>query len=704
MLNFTRCATACRVAAACALLPSYVFAETQQPDNGTDDLTIERISVHGHRAPLVDTMEQTIAPQIAPDVRDQLDIEPGIAINSNGPITAILQHRGMFGDRLHVSHEGGSLFGAGPNAMDSPLSHVISIESPVATIYRGIAPVSAGYESIGGVVKFDAQAWDLSSRDALQYRGHAIADYSDNGDRQQYGAFAEVVGQHWGLRSALQIQLGDDYQDGNGTAVLNTEYERRMGSLATIWQDGEHSVDFSLSHNRTDTAGTPSLAMDIEFIDATWYRLGYQFEGEQQSFGLRLYGNNNRHDMSNFVLRQRMPAMQRRNDVSSDVLGITATYQLALSRGIHQLDANLGGEFVQRDHESRITNPSNDMFFINNFVDVERDIQTVYAELNWRHQGLFATLGIRPTRVAMDAAEVSTNMAMMNPNVAMLVTQFNAAERSQTRNWVDASIQFGRELSRSVRVYANIAQKGRAPSYHELYTWFPLGISAGLADGRNYIGSVQLNHELASQVEVAVDVEYGSWSVSPRVFWYDIEDYIIGRPSQSMPANMISNMMAGQAPLQWSNTDARIWGADIALGWQVTDAWRLEAIMEWVRGEDTRANDDLYRLAPQRADLRLGYQADQWLAYLAAELVAEQDRVFGIQNEQPTAGYGIVSAGVDVQLTEHWRLQGSIENLFDKFYRTHLSGVNRVSSETLAVGERIPELGRSLHISVAYTF
>ena len=110
--------------------------------------------------------------------------------------------------------------------------------------------------------------------------------------------------------------------------------------------------------------------------------------------------------------------------------------------------------------------------------------------------------------------------------------------------------------------------------------------------------------------------------MSPRVFWYDIEDYIIGRPSQSMPANMISNMMAGQAPLQWSNTDARIWGADIALGWQVTDAWRLDAIMEWVRGEDTRANDDLYRLAPQRADPRLGYQAGQWLAYLAAALVA----------------------------------------------------------------------------------
>lgn len=704
MFDFCRHANAFGVASVCTFLPFIVYADVHAPDAGQDNLTIERIAVHGQRTPMQDTAEQAITVQSAPDVRDQLGAEPGIAINSNGPVTAILQHRGMFGDRLHVSHQGGSLYGAGPNAMDSPLSHVLSIENPVATVYRGIAPVSAGYESIGGAVKFDSQAWDLSTNNTIQSRGYAVVDYSDNGERSQMGVFAEWVGLEWGLRSALQMQQGDDYQDGNGNSVSNTEYERRMGSVAGTWLSDEHSVDFSLSHNRTDLAGTPALAMDIEYIDATWDRLQYQLDESDALFRVRVFGNNNRHDMSNFALRERMPAMQRRNSVSSDVLGVATDYQFNVIRGLHQLDVSMGAELIEREHQSLIKNPSNERFFINNYVDVNRDVETAFIEMFWRHQGYFATLGIRPTRIALDAGQVGSNMAMMNPNVAALVTQFNDADRKQRRNWVDTSVQFGRELSKSMRVYVNMAEKGRAPSYHELYTWFPLGISAGLADGRNYIGDVNLRHELATQFEIGLDIDHEKWSFRPRVFWYDIEDFIIGRPSQNIPANMISNMMTGQIPLQWQNTDAKIVGADVSLGWQFYEAWRVDSALEWVRGEDTSVDEDLYRLAPHRLDIRLSYQQASWQAYVAAEIVDGQERVSRLQNEQTSSGYGVVNTGFSVEVSQNWRVKGSIENVFDRFYQTHLSGVNRIVSNTLGIGERIPEMGRSVHVSVAYTF
>ncbi len=82
--------------------------------------------------------------------------------------------------------------------------------------------------------------------------------------------------------------------------------------------------------------------------------------------------------------------------------------------------------------------------------------------------------------------------------------------------------------------------------------------------------------------------------------------------------------------------------------------------------------------------------------------VAGQRRVSRTNGEAGTAGYGLVGLHGDWQLTDSLHLSGGIENLFNRDYRDHLSGYNRVRNSDVTVGERLPGVGRNAFFRLAW--
>ncbi len=77
---------------------------------------------------------------------------PGANVNGLGPLSGIAQYRGLFGDRVNVDFKGMNYKPACTNSMDAPLSHVPAAMTSLLKVYRGIAPVSSGIETIGGAI------------------------------------------------------------------------------------------------------------------------------------------------------------------------------------------------------------------------------------------------------------------------------------------------------------------------------------------------------------------------------------------------------------------------------------------------------------------------------------------------------------------------------------------------------------------------
>lgn len=669
-------------------------------NSATDD--IETIRVLGTINSFAYQSDIKLNQASSPDMRTQLQMLPGLNVNGNGAVSGILQYRGLFGDRVRVNIDGNEVAGAGPNAMDSPLSHVIGNVYQSVTLYQGVAPVSVGAETLGSAIAIDEYAFDINASSTWQNQGGATASAFDNNNRALSALlFSSKNNLYFGISG--DFQEGDNYVSGDNREVPSTFYERSALKLKAGMQSGKHRLDASVARRNTNESGTPALAMDIIFVDALWYRLNHRFQASDHwQIHTQLFGNQNQHDMNNFAIRTPpMPAMFRLNDVESEASGILskAMYEQGETR------FEVGGDLFQRKHQSRITNPNNAMFFINNFNNVTRDRLSFYAELSQQSLSFDWQVGMRLTEVLADADEVSTNMAMMNPNVASLQNSFNTAQRNQSFNLVDIVSKLNMPIDQHWSLTFSAAIKERAPSYNELYTWFPLGVSAGLADGRNYIGNLGLEKERANKLDFALQYQGSDFAISTSLFYNKIDNYILGVPSQNTAANNIAMMNGIMLPLQWSNTDAELAGVDMHASAKLSQRWHMQGTLEYVRGKQTTPiTQDLYRLAPLSASLQLVYEVEQWKWSAVSRIVAAQNKVAEQQNETPTDSYTVFSSHLEYAFSQKLQLSLIVENLFDSFYTDHLAGVNRVNDLNVARGEKLPGPRRNFGAYLQYQF
>ncbi|MBQ4829112.1 TonB-dependent receptor [Alteromonas sp. MMG017] len=675
-----------------------------------DTASTEVITVIGEPLTLTSNAPVSASNNTEADYGDQLATLPGVTISRNGPVTGLVQYRGLYGDRVGVTIDGVDIAGAGPNAMDSPLSHVLPEPGLQAVLYRGIVPVSAGVETLGGKLDIRADAQHLFSQaNGLQFNASASA-YSP-GNAQQYQANAFYGAANGFISGAFTHQQRDEREAGSNDAgssiaIPNSQYQRNGGKLRAGYRWGKHSLDVSYQTLNTNNSGTAALAMDITFIDAAWYRLGYQYQAsDDRTVKVKVFGNSNQHAMDNASQRAvSMASMARQNDADSVAQGIEATYITPALDG----ELEVGFSHLYSRNNSVITNPNNSAFYINNFSDITRDTYSGFTEWHRATDTADYLLGLRYTQIDMDADAIDSNMVMMNDAVAMLASNFNNAERSETYNMLDAAATIQIPVSDTVTVFTGISQKNRAPNYYERYTWLPLGITGGMADGFNYIGNLELDNETARQIEFGITYSENDWTVSPRLYYQDIEDYIAGTPSSNAAAIMFSTMMGSDTPFQWTNTDAIIKGLDVTVSGKLSSNLLLTSTASVSHGNRDDIDDALFRIAPEQLTTRIEWQSQLMQSPLmlsvTSHLVGAQNHTSALQNESSTAGYGLVHLGARWQLSQGFSVLAQLQNAFDKYYTAHTAGVNRVSNADIAVGDKLPGTGREWQVSMSYRF
>ena len=653
------------------------------------------------------TIDITNEMVISPDVAQLLKKAPGANVNSNGPLTGIPQYRGMFGPRIATSLNGTQLAPSGPNWMDPPISYAVGGQLESLEIYRGIAPVSVAQESIGGAINAQASRGSFTESSDFTVSGRVIgsAQSVSNGYNLNTAVFARND-QHR-LKVAAMTESGDDaeYPDGE---ITPTEYERQRYDLGYGFRTGAHTLQFGYGYNDAGETGTPALPMDIDYFEGDLYNFSYNYElSSDLEVALELFGSDLDHEMTNYKLRQAPTGNRwRRNTATSDNLGFNLNTTLHDEQGLWR--AGIDG--FTAEHNSDIDNPNSVMFFVENFNDAEREVLGAFLERQhdfsaaWRGE-----FGIRYNRVSMDADEVDGTPASMGPG-QMLRDAFNNADRDQDDNNVDLVAKAWYKASEHSSWYAGIAQKYRSPSYQERYLWLPLEATGGLADGYTYTGNINLDPERSHQVEFGLDYSNNSFTVSPRIFYNKVDDYIQGTPSEAAPAVMFVRMMnvANGSnmpdPLQFNNVDAELYGFDVDWTWQLGEHWTASGLLNYVRGKRDDINDDLYRIAPPNATLRLSYTTKNWSASVENVLYAEQDNVSETNSEKETSGYGIVNLNASWQATPKLQLAAGLDNVFDKKYDDQLGGYNRVSNSDIARGERLPGYGVNAFARLVYEF
>jgi iron complex outermembrane receptor protein len=690
------------VAAACAS-PAHADGGATSDTSSGQEATIEEIIVSGQQ---LTTQAASIAVEreIVVDTAEAFSRLPGADRNKNGRLTGIAQYRGMFGDRVSVNIDGLGVISGGPNSMDAPLSYVSPMITEELNLERGIASVASSPEAIGGHVDAKLARGNFGSSESFGVNGMAGVRYSDNGDTTTAAARLTVANDAHRVSFVGQSDRGDDLRTPKGR-IVPSELSRDRYDLSYAYRDDRTEIQAFAGKLDTSDTGTPALAMDIVYIDSDLYGLNFSREiTDSTRIDARVGYTDVDHVMDNFSLRSPpMMGMQYRQNRAGGrgtVFALTADHGF----GDYTIKAGVDGRFAE--HESLITNPNNAMFFIHNFNDVQRDVAGAFVALNSDTGVSTWEAGLRYVDVSSSAGEVSFNglMDMMGMNAGMLANAFNAADRDLSWGNVDAVLKYSRDIGSDVRINVDLGSKTRAPSYQELYLWLPLQATGGLADGRNYIGNLDLDAERSNEIAVGLDWRADRFSISPQAYYRDIGDYIQGVPATVMPANMLATMMSGQGALQFQNVEAEIYGLDLGWRYTLSERLHLDGNASYSRGRRTDVSDNLYRLAPPNGTVALNFVDDAWT--VRGEVIAydRQDKVSAYNGEQATPGYAILNGLVTWNATPSMRIELQASNLFDTGYQNHLAGVNRVNNVDIPAGERLWGAERTISVGAVMTF
>ena len=640
---------------------------------------------------------------------------PGGNVNRNGPLTNIPQYRGMSGNRLGVKLNGISVQEVGPNSMDTRTSTVPTTMVRDIKVHRGIAPVSAGMETIGGAIEINSRKSQFSNSSEPHVSGFANGGYSSVDNGRYGGGLMSLSNDKHRFHVGGNHEKGENYRFKDSKKVRPSGYQREVITTGYgIMLSKDHELSFDYDYKDTSDTGTPSLPMDIGYVRSHLGSFGYNGKlTNNLHVKFKGFFNHADHLMSNHLLR---PAPRpgggaqrfRENTTRLNSGGYNLHFSVPEFHGgklLYGVDGDLAV------HNADISDATNSSFFLQNFKNAKKERYSVFGE--WDRPiatDLMLEVGTRYTYVHMDTDSVNTSMAMMMP-VNALQTRFNNSDRSKNDHLVDATAVLRYAAASNLDFEFGVARKTRAPSYQERYLWIPLESTGGLADGRVYVGDVNLRTEKSYQVELGANLHDSRAYFAPRAFYRYVDDFIQGLPSTDGLTNMVAGMIqpGGLGALQFSNIDAHLWGVDVESGYTITENLRIDGILSYVRGERTNGSDNLYRLAPVNGRLTLTYEQSDWLSSVTYVGAMEQDKVAAFNGEQRTNGYSIMNVFTQYRPTFNKMIQGTtlsagVNNIIDTKYVDHLNGINRASNTNLAMGQRIPNPGRNVFVALRYDF
>jgi iron complex outermembrane receptor protein len=654
---------------------------------------------------------------------------PGGNFNTSGALSGQTSYRGFFGPRMNVRLDGMYVESGGPNWMDPPLHYMPATLLESVEVQRGIASVSSG-SGIGGYVQAKAKSSKFVDSDEMQSHGDFTlggheADSGFNG-----GGVLSTSNRNHRVHLLGSYDKGSDTQFGGGE-IADTAYRRTFGGVGYGYQGERNEFTMDLRHSNSGPAGTPALPMDIEFLKTNLFNTSFDTTIGNFDIETRFFTTDVRHRMNNYSWRPApdfsglpLPPFvgtdERFVNAESDSDGFELTAETALANGT----LKFGADWKGASHDATVGDPAVAAFYITNFNDAESDNYGFFTE--WKKNSdetLGVELGLRLTQVEMDADVVSAFPAdladgglLLPPTIAAqtLRNDFNTRDRSVSDTNIDAVVKLDYTVNDTLDAELGFARKVRSPSYIERYLWIPLEVSAGLGDGNNYIGNPDLDPEDSYQVELGLSWNTSRAYFSPRAYYRRIDDYIQGTPTTNTAAIIFSTTAAGDpTPMEFTNVDAEIYGFDTGWGFEITDQWQLDGIVSYTRGKRRDIDDNLYRIAPLNTNLALTHHRETWSATVEGVFVDSQDKISDTITLDPanpnnsnaeTPGYILMNLSTQWAPKSGITLNAGIENVLDKDYTDHLTGFNRVSDSDVAIGSRMPGIGRNLFASINYQF
>jgi len=621
---------------------------------------------------------------------------PGMSLVRRSGIANDVILRGQKKDNINILIDNAKIYGACPNRMDPPTSHVLTNTIDSIEVIEGPYDVE-NFGTLSGAVKVTT----------LQPSEGLNGEISLNvGSFNYLKAAATVSGGNDMVRFLLSAskESSAQYKDGDGNTfadqidnanpttnpMMDPRYKdeyrdvdayEKSAVLGKLYFNFTEDQELRLSYtaNRSDDVLYPSSPMDALYDDSNILNIEYSVKDLarfSKSLDVQYYRSDVEHPMSNFYRIASGPdsANELTSFLTTDTQGVkikdsfdissTSELTLGVDAGLRNWDGTYEGEGTR----AMLTgNKSID--------DVDTENTGIFAEIENKYSSMSIKAGMRFDDTTITPAG-------------------SLGQKSNDYSGIGANVFTNYQADANTRYFAGVGNASRVPDARELYFYNPMMVE---------IGTPTLDKTSNTQVDIGFEKTYNRFNVKTKLFYSWLSDYIYFNADKGTGMTPAGNA--------FENIDATMYGFDISGAYFATDEIYVDFGLAYQRGKKDEAlvgqtDTDLAEVPPMKANVALNYDyGSRNTASLSLVAADAWDNFDSDNGEQAISGYGIVNVKVKHDVTKSFELTAGIDNITDKTYAV----TNTYKDLTLLVagsGDVIlmNEPGRYLYVNGTYRF
>ncbi len=636
----------------------------------------------------------------ARDIGEALQNVPGLSSVRKGAIANDIVLRGMQRDNLNVFLDGVRLHGGCPSRMDPPSFHFDFAEVDYIEVIKGPYDLR-NPGSLAGLVNAVSKEpkRGLATNLNVSYGSFNYLDLSATGS---YGGevFDTLVGYAHKSSDVPEAGNGQLLTDIYPSTSNNRYRENTVDSDAyetdTFWikGGGKHGTgrsELSYSYQDAEHVLYPALLMDADY-DRT-HRVNWKTTVDNPGLSiskLRFQAFLNRvdHLMDDTLRVSSTPSMMVTKNYMMQTDAKTTTFGSKLNADM-PVGAGLltsGVDFYRRNWDA--TNESAMwMSYAEQpmIPDVDIDNFGIFGEYSYPLSKQVTLKG----GARLDHTRVTAN-ALTGTRLDSLYQPYFSSSLDNKADFTEpsANLQLTWKASEQLEFFTGIASASRTPDQQELF------IGLQRMAGKNWLGNPALDATRNNQVDLGAKWKSANFLANVSVFYSSLTDYIYIAEATDPD---------GAGPLiqarTYRNIDAIMYGGEFSSQVVMPFDLFLKGTLSYVKGENDDTNQPLAEIPPFSGVVSLRYDNGNWYAEISERFAARQDRVDESLQESETAGWGVTDLKAGTFLGR-WELLGGVNNLFDKYYFSHLS----YQRDPFNAGVKVPEMGLFAYVNLSYRF
>lgn len=624
-------------------------------------------------------------PVPASDGADYLKTIPGFGAIRNGGTNGDPVLRGMFGSRLNILTNDGSMPGACPARMDNPLSYVSPETYDRLVVIKGPQTVLWGPGASAGTIRFERDpTGDRFEDPGVRLNANALAGSFGRNDQ-----VLDVIGGASAgyARLSANRSEADDYEDGEGRTVPSS-WDKWNADAALGWTPSDGTLlEFSAGAGDGE-ARYAGRSMDGSQFERTSYALRFEktgLTGTLKEVTANVFYNYADHVMDNYTLRDPNPMSAMPMPMASNVDRRTTGGRAAARWQVASLELSAGVDTQDSRHRKRTGMGRNTYQLQPWSTDADLSNAGVFAELSWRsHEDGRTVFGGRVDRSEVtDQRQTAGMMAMPNPTAGEMRRETLASGFARyERDARDTPITW----------FAGVGHAERMPDYWELFS-----------PNMGPMGSVNafsaLEPERTTQLDAGLEYRTTRMQAWASVYAGRVEDFIL--------FTYTSGGMMGSTS-RVDQVDAEVRGGETGVELRLWPRWKAGATLAYSWAENRDTGTALPQIPPLDARFTLAYDNSRWSAGLLLRAVDGQSRVAPGQGNVvgldlgKTGGFAVLSMNGSYRVSSQISLAAGIDNLLDRSYAEHLNLAGSADFGYPADPVRINEPGRTAWLKLIW--